>query len=114
MTRVKSDRRSASRVQLQASVNLKIEGELFAADTDLRDISLDGVSISTGKKLPINNICDVEITITGPSSTLQLTAKGRILRQDSYGAAVKFTELDMDSYMYLKNLMIYNRAPDNS
>jgi hypothetical protein len=110
----RTDRRSASRVQLQASVNLKIEGEIFAADTDLRDVSLDGISISTAKKLPINNICDVEITITGPSSVLRLTGKGRILRQDSHGAAVKFTELDMDSYMYLKNIMIYNRVPINS
>jgi hypothetical protein len=101
-------------MQLQASVSLKIEGEIFAADTNLRDISLDGLSITTAKTLPLNRICEVEMTITGPSSILRLTGKGKILRQDNHGTAVKFTELDMDSYMYLKNLMTYSRTPDKS
>lgn len=106
------ERRTAQRVQLHAAVTVKFDEQLFAAETDLRDISLDGINISTSKPLPINSICDLEIIISGPSSTLQLRARGRILRQDRHSAAVKFTELDIDSYMHLKNIVLQHRSPD--
>lgn len=105
------ERRTAQRVQLSAVVNIKIANQLFAAGTNLRDISLDGINISIDKPLPVNHICDLEIVISGPSSDLTLRTKGRILRQDQNGAAVKFTELDIDTYLHLKNLVVYNRTP---
>lgn len=108
------ERRTAQRVQLSAIVNIKIDDQLFAAGTDLRDISLDGINIIIDKVLPINRICDLEILISGPSSKLTLRTKGRILRQDANGAAVKFTELDIDTYLHLKNIVLYNRTPERS
>jgi hypothetical protein len=107
------ERRTAQRVRLHAAVTVKFDEQLFAADTDLRDISLDGMNISISKPLPINRICDLEIVISGPSSVLQLKARGRILRQDSLSAAVRFTELDIDCYMHLKNIVLHNRSPEN-
>jgi hypothetical protein len=108
------ERRGASRVQLHAAVCLKFEGQLLAGDADLRDISLDGFCIRFSRTVPINSVCELEITITGPSSVLHLTGKGRIIRNDSQGTAVKFTELDMDSFMHLKHIVLYNRAPENT
>lgn len=106
------ERRTAQRVQLRASVNIKIDNQLFAADTDLRDISLDGINLVLDRELPLNRICELEITISGPSSDLKLRTKGRILRQDSSGVALKFTELDIDTYLHLKNLVLHHRAPE--
>lgn len=108
------DRRGTPRVQLQAAVNLKVAGQVFAADADLRDISLDGISIRTEAPVAVNSICEVEIILSGPSSILQLTGKGRIMRQDTRGVAIKFTELDMDSYLHLKNIVIYNCTPEGA
>jgi len=108
------ERRTAQRVQLRASVNIRIDDQMFAAGTDLRDISLDGINIGIDKPLPINRICDLEIIICGPSSDLTLRTKGRILRQDGNGAAVKFTELDIDSYLHLKNVVLFHRTPERA
>lgn len=108
------ERRTTQRVQLHAVVNLIIDDQLYAAGTNLRDISLDGIKLNITKALPLNRICDLEITISGPSSDLRLRTKGRILRQDANGTAVKFTELDIDTYMHLKNIVLHNRTPDNS
>lgn len=113
MTEDNRERRSTFRVQLQALVNLQVDNETFVSDTNLRDLSLDGVSLKTTKSLPLHGSCEFEITITGPSSMLQFSGKGRIIRQDSHGTAVKFTELEMDSYMHLKNIVLLNRAPDS-
>lgn len=106
------ERRTTQRVQLHAVVNIKIDDQLLAAGTDLRDISLDGININIQQQVPLNRICDLEIVITGPSSDLKLRTKGRILRQDANGAAVKFTELDIDTYLHLKNIVLYHRSPD--
>jgi len=106
------ERRTTQRVQLRASVNIRIDDQLFVAGTDLRDLSLDGINMRIDKPLPLNSICELEIIIRGPSSDLTLRTKGRILRQDGHGTAVKFTELDIDSYLHLKNIVLYHRAPE--
>jgi len=108
------ERRTAQRVQLSAVVNIRIDDQLFAAGTDLRDISLDGINVNTDKVLPTNRICDLEILIIGPSSELTLHIKGRVIRQDAKSAAVKFTELDSDTYLHLKNIVLYHRSPDRT
>lgn len=109
-----TERRNSSRVQLQASVVLTTGDKIFAAEADLKDISLDGISFRSSNGMELNSIYNVEITLTGSSSVLKISAKGRVLRQDSQLTAIKFTELDMDSYMHLKNIMMVNRKPESS
>lgn len=114
MARERLERRGASRVALEAMVNLKVDGNTIIAQTDLRDISLDGVALVNTGPTPINTICDFDITITGASSVLKISGKGRILRQDAMGTAIKFTELEMDSYLHLKNIILLNRTPNET
>lgn len=108
------ERRATQRVPLKATVNVLQEGKHLATDISAKDISLDGINLHTSSPLPMSQICDLEITISGPSSVLQLRAKGKVLRDDLHSAAIKFTELDIDTYMHLKNIVNYQRAPENS
>ena len=77
----------------------------------MHNISLDGVCVDGSAPMAVNAICEVEIIFTGPSSTLQLSGKGRVIRRDDNGMAVKFTELEMDSYQHLRNIVLSNLAP---
>ncbi len=106
------ERRETSRVSLAAVVSLEVDGNTIVSQTNLRDISLDGVALLNSDPAPINSICTFEITITGISSVLKISGKGRILRQESNCTAIKFTELEMDSYLHLKNVILLNRTPD--
>lgn len=107
------ERRGASRVKLKAVVNLEVNGSTIISDTDLKDISLDGIALlNANAPIPVNTICDFVITVTGASSVLTISGKGRIIRQDNLGTAIKFTELEMDSYLHLKNIIVLNRTPD--
>lgn len=107
------DQRNRIRIQFETSVSLRIQDKNIVADASSRDISLDGIFIRTTEKAPINCVCEVAITITGASSTLILRIKGRTVRQDSTGIAVRFTEFEMDSYLHLKNIVLYNQIPDS-
>ena len=106
------ERRTTQRVQLHAEVTIHLDDQPFAAGVDLRDISLEGLNVSIDKELPVGRICGLEIVIRGPSSDLSLRTRGRVLRQDESGAAIKFTELDIDTYLHLKNIVLCHRAPE--
>lgn len=105
------ERRGTSRVQLTATVTLRMAGDVITADAHVRDISLDGIFIRTQATVRVNSFCEITLVLTGTSSTLSLSGKGRIIRQDSNGVAIKFTEFDMDSYLHLKNIVLYNQSP---
>lgn len=111
MSAESKERRAHHRVQLKARVTLQFDDENIITDTDLRDLSLDGVSLHHTRELHLGSVCGFEITITGPTSTLTFSGQGRIIRQDKHGTAVKFIELEMDSYIHLKNIVLMNRTP---
>ncbi|MEN8190231.1 MAG: PilZ domain-containing protein [Thermodesulfobacteriota bacterium] len=108
------ERRQKKRVRFKTGVVLKTEWNEFSADAHSRDISLDGIFIQTDAPLEIGQFCELDITLSGTSSKLQLTVKGRVVRREDQGIAIKFTEFDIDSYIHLKNLVLYNiQAPDS-
>lgn len=108
------ERRSSERKQQQASVCLAVEKKNYGCNIQLRDISLDGMLVHPDEKVEVHTNCVWELTLIGPSSSLVISGKGRIIRQDSRGAAIKFTEIEMDSYSYLKNIVFGNSLPDNA
>lgn len=107
----KFDRRSSSRIQLAATVAISIDGKTLTSTADVRDISLDSIFIASETVLPINTICEISITFTGSSSRLSISGKGRTIRQESGGLAIRFIQLDMDSYLHLKNIVTYHQGP---
>lgn len=107
------EQRTKTRIKFETSVSLEIDELSLAANTLSRDMSLDGIFIRTGEQVPLNVPCLVTITITGTSSNLTMRIKGRTIRQDRSGVAVRFTELEMDSYLHLKNIVLNNQVPDS-
>jgi len=57
--------------------------------------------------------CDIEILLTGTSTRLALSIKGIIARQDASGLRIAFDSVDVDSFIHLKNIVMYNASdPD--
>lgn len=106
------ERRSAQRKKQQASVRITVDESSYGGNIQLHDISLDGMMVQSDDKAAIHMNCGWEITLTGPSSKLVISGKGRIIRQDSRGIAIKFTEMEIDSYTYLKNIVFGNSLPE--
>ncbi len=107
------ERRQKTRVHFKTTVCLRTEWGDYTASSRSRDISLDGIFLKTDAPLEISQLCDLNISISGTSSKLELTVKGRVVRLEEKGVAIKFTEFDIDSYIHLKNLVLYNTtAPD--
>jgi c-di-GMP-binding flagellar brake protein YcgR len=91
-------------------IEIRIEVRVMTAETELvseqlRDISLGGAFILTDTPPPVGSICEVNFTIDGPSSLLNIRVDGEIIRSDEDGMAVRFTKVDLDSLLYLRHLI---------
>ncbi|MHC1728187.1 MAG: PilZ domain-containing protein [Syntrophobacteraceae bacterium] len=72
------------------------------------NLSMKGMFLSTGEKLAGRDILEIEILLTGSSSKLEIRIKGRKVRQTEKGVAIEFSEMDLDSFTHLRNLVAYN------
>ena len=108
------ERRKKTRVHFRTQVIIKTEKSEIVAEANSEDISIKGVYVNTEKKIPVGTPCDIEILLTGTSTRLALTINGVITREDSSGLGITFDSMDLDSYIHLKNIIMYNASnPDD-
>ncbi len=104
---MEDERRRRTRVVFTTEVELA-SGDLTVKSTRSRDVSMTGIFIYTDQHLEPGAACQITIRLLGASSDLRLTAEGRVVRVTDDGLAVEFTSLDLDSYVHLRNLIVYN------
>ena len=99
--------RRRTRVAFNTLVTINsAEGALV--DLSSRDISLKGVFVLTKTLWPVDTPVDIKILLTGSTSKLLLSMKGIIKRREPDGMGVDFTEVDIDSFAHLRNIVSYN------
>lgn len=105
-----NEQRRNVRVPFKASVSLwPIKQDVRQIQCEMtRDISMKGVFCYSDIKLPAGTACEMELELVGSSSKLILFIKGRIIRLDDDGMGIKFEEMDLDSFLHLKNILQYN------
>lgn len=104
------EKRKRTRVHFKTQVTLKTDESKIEAEANSKDISMKGIFINTKEKIPAGTPCDIEIMLTGTSTKLALSIKGTIIRQDPSGLGITFDSMDVDSYLHLKNIVMYNAS----
>lgn len=104
------ERRKKTRVHFATLVTVKTDTSEIVTDANSEDISMKGVFVRTDQEIPVGTPCDMEILLTGTSRRLALNIKGVITRQDSSGLGIAFDSMDLDSYVHLKNILLYNAS----
>ncbi len=99
--------RECTRIPIRLHVEIR-SGDLAIRSETTRDISLKGVYVITGQRLPLGAPCAVILYPAGPRSDLQVELEGRVVRVDVAGIAVEFTGMSTDTYFRLKNLLLYS------
>jgi len=101
------ERRRRTRVVFTTEVELRA-GDVVIKSTRSKDISMNGIFVFCEHRLEPGTECDVTLRLLGATSDLRLSANGRVVRVSDGGLAVEFTSLDLDSYVHLRNLIVYN------
>jgi len=92
-----------------------VGAEIIAGDRLVRglvgDVSLKGLFLDCDEQMPEGKACIVHLLLGDPDSPqLCIEAKGKVIRNLDGGIAVEFTEIGLDSFGHLKNLVSMNAA----
>lgn len=104
--RFAEEKRAFSRVPFKTDAVVRFQNEVIAGEVE--NLSLAGAFIKTSAVVPLGEVVDIRIFLAGTSSELSLNVKGDVVRHDSQGMAVRFTEMDLDSFVHLRNIVAYN------
>jgi len=99
------EQREAKRIRFESQITIRTCDDTVEATADSRNISLKGIYLVPEKKIPVDTPCTLAITLTGKGSQMIVTIPGKICRHDGQGMAVAFLDMDVDSFVHIKNLV---------
>lgn len=73
-----------------------------------RNISLNGMLITSERLLPVGNTCKVALMLRGNVDHLRIEMHGQVVRVDDSGIAIEFSHVDLESLEHLRRLVLYN------
>ncbi len=100
------ENRYNARVPFHVHAIVKINDRII--DGEVENLSTGGLLFKTAEDLPLNNPVAVKILLYGASSHLALDIAGKVVRKSGAGTAIQFTELDLDSFIHLRNIVTRN------
>ncbi len=107
-----NNRRRYTRVPFKVKAEVTISGSGYTVDK-INDLAVGGCLLPIAEKQKIGAHCEVRIILSGTSSELSVKAAGEIVRSDPQWVAIKFTQVDDDSFFHLQNIVRYNSSdPD--
>lgn len=101
------ERRQSTRVPFQTTADLQFHDREFT-DRETGDLSVKGVLVHGVHDRKLGDECAVLLHLIGASSDLALRMRGKVVRILPEGVAIKFHEIDLDSFYHLKNIVYYN------
>ena len=105
------ERRKYRRVPFEVMAAVQTDLINFSGVVD--NLSMRGMFLSTEKTIEGDSPLEISIILSGSSSTLSIRTKGRLVRRTETGIAVEFGEMDLDSFIHLRNIVAQNSSdPD--
>ncbi len=103
----KDERRRNTRVQFRTSADVTF-GEKTYPDCETSDLSINGVFISGLDEHKPGEKCTLVLRLHGGDTSLKIEVKGEATRLTAKGIAIHFSEMDLDSFQHLRNIVYYN------
>jgi hypothetical protein len=105
------ERRKNTRVPFEVTATVHTGGTGISGTVD--NLSMKGMRLVTSEALPVGSPLKIRIILSGSTSELSISLKGRAIRQTEAGTAIEFLEMDLDSFTHLRNIIAQNiGAPD--
>ncbi len=106
------EKRINSRVKFTSKAIINYNGECINAEVD--NLSLTGALVKMDEVLDIheNQLLDMELLISGVTTDTRINLKCAVVRIDGQNIGVKFDVIDIDAFIFLKNIVVYNDGDD--
>ncbi len=110
MSMESNDRRRFIRIPFKTEVRIEAKEAVIRYNGEI-DISMSGLRAPCQGSLPEAATCRATIMLSAVLNDAVIRAEGRVIRSEPESIALEFTELDLDSYNHLRQLIL-NNAPD--
>lgn len=98
-------KRDFSRVAIEYKATMSISGVII--NGQVMNLSMKGAFFISNSHIPKDAIVQLTVAIQ-EDPAISISGKGKVVRLAENGVGVEITELDIDSYMELKNILTYN------
>lgn len=100
------EKRKYRRVPFHAEAIVK-DGKTTITGT-VDNLSMKGMLLCNPQAGVTGNVLEIRIVLSGSTSELSIDVKGKAIRQTDKGIAVEFSEMGLDSFTHLRNVIAYN------
>jgi hypothetical protein len=108
MTKPENEKREFVRVPFRMGTTIRISDRTIWSGNTL-DISMNGLRVATTEPVPPEGtLCEVEIVLAEAPEPVIIEARGSVVRSTPGTLAVHFSEVDVDSYEHLRQLILNN------
>lgn len=105
--KTETDHRDFSRIDIKIFSRLLAKGrEMVSANT--HDVSMKGLFVVGKVDWPIGTECDIHLILEGQNPPVDIRVKGRVQRTAEEGTGLLFTEVGLEAYEHLRNLVLLN------
>ncbi len=104
------NQRKNERIPFDIKSELEYNNRLIPGD--VLNISLSGLYIHVEEPIPSSSIVEIKLFLTGEKKEMTIDLSGRVVRKESSGVAIKLIDLDLNSIIELRDLLMDNH--DNS
>ena len=101
------DHREFSRVETKVQAQVQAKGkEIVSRDT--HDVSMKGLFVNCDADWAVGTECEIHLLLEGQDPPVDLSVKGRVQRVTETGMGLLFTEVSLEAYEHLHNLVMLN------
>jgi hypothetical protein len=107
LERKRMEKRRFKRVLFRTEAMVQYGDKTFTGE--VADLSLRGMFVKSPHEIPLGETVKAKIFLSGSTSELSIQVDGTIVRhQGENGFGIQFHEMDVDSFVHLRNIVIYN------
>jgi hypothetical protein len=102
------ERRDFMRVPFQTATTVRTQDRTLWSSNTL-DLSMNGIRIGTDEAPPPpGTLCEIEVVLSEDDPPVIIEARGTVVRSAPGTLAVRFDEVDFDSYLHLRQIVMHN------
>jgi len=99
------NRRQYTRVPVSRNVHLVFGTKEYTYP--LANLSLSGMYVQGDIQQQPGDICTISLTASRSGTEIAVSAVGYVVRVDQDGAALRFSSMSMDSFLFLQTILLY-------
>ena len=101
------DQREFSRVDIKLLAKVQAKGREVVF-TGEHNVSMKGLFVKCKTDWSIGTECEIHLILEGQKPPVDIKVKGRVQRITEEGMALLFTEVSLEAYEHLHNLVLLN------